>query len=43
MFPAGVTEINSQIAVEKKEGTIYYVPDTCRCFAMRRRTGAPFA
>jgi predicted transcriptional regulator len=25
MFPAGVTEINHQIAVEKKEGTIYYV------------------
>lgn len=25
IFPAGVTEINSQIAVEKKAGTIYYI------------------
>jgi len=25
IFPAGVTEINSQIAVEKKAGTVYYV------------------
>jgi len=25
IFPAGVTEINSQIAVEKKAGTVYYL------------------
>ena len=25
MFPAGVTEINSRIAVEKKDGTVYYI------------------
>jgi hypothetical protein len=25
IFPAGVTEINGQIAVEKKAGTIYYI------------------
>lgn len=25
IFPAGVTEINRQIAVEKKEGTVYYL------------------
>jgi hypothetical protein len=24
-FPAGVTEINNHIAVEKREGTVYYV------------------
>ena len=25
IFPAGITEINSQIAVEKREGMVYYV------------------
>jgi transposase len=25
IFPAGVTEINHQIAVEKREGTVYYL------------------
>ena len=25
IFPAGVTEINSRIAVEKKDGTVYYI------------------
>lgn len=25
IFPAGVTEVNSQIAVEKREGTVYYL------------------
>ena len=25
IFPAGVTETNSQIAVEKKAGTVYYL------------------
>ena len=25
LFPAGVTEINSRIAVEKKDGTVYYI------------------
>lgn len=25
IFPAGVTEINSQIAVQKREGTVYYL------------------
>src|SRR6516164_457247 len=25
IFPAGITEINNQIAVEKREGMVYYV------------------
>jgi hypothetical protein len=25
IFPAGITEINKQIAVEKREGMVYYV------------------